>query len=136
MSIRNIFAACAIAALGAPLLADIPDGHGGRTSLQASPRPAVAIMAHACCPRTIVSTPPRPISAAERKVIGEVAWDSRYGAKTAETLACSRATSPARVYSSPAELKAVGHLNRTPAAASTDGTRCCDSGSCPMRHAS
>jgi hypothetical protein len=132
MSIRNIVAVFAVATLGAPLLADIPDGRGGRTSPQASRR-AATTPAHACCPRTTVSTQPQPISAAEKKAIGEVAWNSRYGAKTAHTVACCRGACPTLVQSSQAESNAV---DRTPATQRAGGTRCCGCASCPMHQAS
>jgi hypothetical protein len=137
MSIRNFAAAVALTVFAAPLMADIPDGQGSRTSPQASARNIVATSAHACCPRAIVSAAPLPASPAERKAIGEVAWDSRYGTKTTETVACYKmATSRTAAYSSASELKTVGHLNRTAVAASSDATQCCDSVVCPMHRVS
>lgn len=137
MSIRNFAAAVALTVFAAPLMADIPDGQGGRTSPQASRRHFAATSDHVCCPRAIVNAAPLSASPAEMKAIGEVAWDSRYGTKTTETIACYKmATNRTVAYSSASELKTVGHLNRTPVASIGQATRCCDSMICPMHRAS
>jgi hypothetical protein len=137
MKTRSIAAVIAVTVAAGPLFADMPDGHGGRTSPQASPR-AVAPPAHACCPQTTrVATNAQPLAPAERKAIGEVAWTSGHLTTLTGKVACykmnARATTP---YSSPAELKAVGHLDRSPAPTRTASAPCCDSASCPMRKAS
>jgi hypothetical protein len=130
MTVRTAVASLAFVAVTTPLLADIPDGRGGRTSPQASPRAAeVSTPAHACCPRRIVSAPASPASPAERKAAGEVAWLSRNGTRTSERIPCFKMTGQPPVFASPAERKAVGHVTRAtrPAAG-----RCCDAIACPM----
>jgi len=136
MSTGKIVAVLVIAAVGSPVLADIPDGHGGRTSPQATPRAAVERLAHGCCPRHVVAAPAPPASPAEVKAIGEIAYTSRYGVRTTETIACYKmAGPPAQTYASSAERKALGHTTRASVASKRD-SQCCGSAVCPMRRAS
>ncbi len=132
MSIRNAAAVMIVAALGSPLLADMPDGRGGRTSPQATPRAAAVTPAPACCHRTLVSVPPRPASAAEKKMVGDVAWSARPGTVSVATECSGGGASAPRTYASGAELKARGHAASAPVVAAS----CCDSGLCPMRRRS
>jgi hypothetical protein len=137
MKTRIRLATLALAALGTQLLADIPDGHGGRTSPQASPR-RVEAPPHACCPprQVFSATAARPAVPAERKTVGEVVWGSRHMTVVSETVPCFKMTRPeVQTYSSPAELKAIGHVRRT-AQAKRNNVHCCGAAFCPMRNAS
>jgi hypothetical protein len=137
MSTRNIVAALVVAVSAGPLLADIPDGHGGRTSPQATPQARVMRTSHACCPRHVVKPPAPPASPAEIKALGELAWNARHGTSANELIECYKMTSgPAPRYASSAEQKAIGHARRAAAPAKADSAQCCDSLACPMRSAS
>jgi hypothetical protein len=109
MPIRFAVTALVFAASTATALADIPDGRGGRTSLQASPAPHRAESA-ACCRRVSTLKAIPPLSPAERKQIGEVAWLSRHGVVTYSSECARHRVTATRIFSSPAELKALGHL--------------------------
>jgi hypothetical protein len=136
MSIRTAAVSLGILALGIPLLADIPDGKGGRTSLQASPRRPVLAPAHACCPVGAPGTTVRPLSVAEVKAAGEVAWMSRHRAPDGEAVACyKRVITRAPAFVSSAELKVVGHLRPRVQVTPTARSECCPLSSCPMRRA-
>ena len=137
MKTRRLVAALGVLALAGPSFADIADGLGGRTSLQASRRPAIAA-GHSCCPRTTLAvTATRPASPAERKAIGEIAWDSRHLTAVAEKVPCYKMTAGGPThYASSAELKAIGHVNRGASATRRAAAGCCDSVSCPMRKTS
>lgn len=137
MQIRSAVAILAFVSLTTPAIADIADGQGGRTSLQASPHKPAA-EAHACCPRPATPAVKAPASPAEVKAIGEVAWAARNPTPSGDTRPCYKRTpTPALVYVSSAELKSLGHLARHGAAATAASVAvCCDSQACPMRKAS
>jgi hypothetical protein len=136
---KRILTTLAMAALVGPALADIPDGHGGRTSPQAANHaPATAARRHDCCARTKVSTPRLVVSSpAELKALGHLAWVSR-GDEPVSSPACYKSTPVREVkYNSPAELKTLGHLASSAApAAHTETKLCCGSASCPMHRPS
>ena len=134
MSTRRLVALLALGALAGPLVADVPDGRGGRTSPQAAPKPVVAASApHACCPRASTALAARPSSPAEVKALGEIAWQTRYGVMTIDAIPCYKmATVLAHATASAAELKAIGHA-RKPARIEHASTECCASAKCPMR---
>jgi hypothetical protein len=134
MSLKSVIATLALAALVTPAFADMSDGHGGRTSPQAS-ADNTPTAPHACAAKagagasTVAATTP-----AELKAMGEVAWASRTKTADVDTRACyKRMPVSAPVYASSAELKTVGHLGRNTTIASA---RCCESQACPMRRAS
>jgi hypothetical protein len=136
MSIKTVIAVLALATLVTPAFADMPDGHGGRTSPQASTQ-NVAPATRSCCPSAAGTTARTPTSPAEVKAMGEVAWAARTKkTATAEFPCYKKATVPAPVYASSAELKALGHMGQSTAAGATARAACCEAQACPMRRAS
>jgi hypothetical protein len=135
MSGKSLVVALAIVVLTLPAVADVPDGHGGRTVAWKLNQSAEAASAHACC-QAVVAPPAGQIvsSPAELKALGHLAWVSRKDVSTAAVPCFKRTAYRPAVFASPAERKAIGHI----AARDTATTRsrvgtCCESGRCPMR---
>jgi hypothetical protein len=133
---KRFLAAFAVAALVAPVFGDVPDGHGGRTSVYGlNSKTAVVAPAHACCDKAGVHKGGQTAtSPAELKASGHLAWVTRAN-DPKPAMACYKQW-PAQpvAYKSPAELKAVGYLATTGAAATSVTTRaCCATPHCPMR---
>jgi hypothetical protein len=92
---KSFLTTLAMAALVSPVLADIPDGHGGRTSPQAPHTTAAPAPRHACCPTTGSSTPSQRVtSPAELKTLGHLAWVSRGDEPAATKVCCADGRCP------------------------------------------
>ena len=136
MLTKSFVAAFAIAAFVTPVRADVPDGHGGRTSptgLLNKKAEAVAAV-HACCDKPnahkarLVATRP-----AELKAMGHLSWVSRANDPKPAMACAKRVPVAPAAYRSSAEAKALGHLAGRSATTVTAGAQaCCATPSCPM----
>jgi hypothetical protein len=138
MSIERFVAALGMAVVVAPVFADLPDGHGGRTAPQGSHTVVVASPSHACCDTLAPPTTRIAAGPADVKARGHLAGIARAD-DPIPAMPCykSRPTAPA-VYTYSAELKATGHVAASSAAphAPAVARGCCEQARCPMRRAS
>lgn len=137
MSAKSLFAVFAVAAVITPGFADVPDGHGGRTSpstvLNKKTEQVVA-PARACCNRPKTHKTGQVVtSPVELKSAGHLAWVSRAN-DPEPAMACSKRVPLAQVsYDSPADLKASGHVAVRDATTVRVGAKhCCTTPRCPM----
>jgi hypothetical protein len=136
MSTKSFFTTLAMAVLVMPVAADVPDGHGGRTSPQALTSQSVP-PAHSCCDKITGSHRRLTGNPAEVKALGHLAWMARSGDPVPAMRCYKHAPLVQTVYRSSAELKASGHLANTRAASTPSHTAsCCDEMRCPMRRTS
>jgi hypothetical protein len=137
MSTKSYFATLAMAVLVMPVAADVPDGHGGRTSPQALSNNSVAAP-HFCCDKIAGRARQMATNPAEMKALGHLAWVSRAGDPLPAMRCYKNVALAPTAYRSPAELKAYGHLANVSAAApaAREAAGCCDQMRCPMRRAS
>ena len=111
MRIKRVLAVLSIGAFVTPAFADMPDGHGGRTSPQAQMQAAQPQSARVCCQiRTDRAARQTVGSPAELKASGHLAWVARSDEPSILHACCKETRSNQVIYSSPAELKALGHV--------------------------